>query len=80
LAWLVDHRLNRENQILAALGKHPKTPQDLTNDIYKDTPSSLRAAAERNVFAHLVDLLQRKKIAVQGPLAIDAFFCETEAK
>ena len=80
LTWLIDHRLNRENQILAALGKHPKTPQDLTNDIYKDTPSSLRAAAERNVFAHLVDLLQRKKIAVQGPLASDAFFCETEAK
>ncbi|MFT7107495.1 MAG: glyoxylase-like metal-dependent hydrolase (beta-lactamase superfamily II) [Yoonia sp.] len=80
LAWLVGHRQNRENQILATLAKHPKTTQNLTNEIYKDTPISLRAAAERNVFAHLVDLLQRKKIVVQGPLAIDALFYKTEAK
>ncbi|MFT6944683.1 MAG: glyoxylase-like metal-dependent hydrolase (beta-lactamase superfamily II) [Yoonia sp.] len=80
LAWLVGHRQNRENQILTALAKHSKTPQVLTSDIYKDTPANLRAAAERNVFAHLVDLLQRKKIAVRGPLAIDAYFYKTGAK
>jgi hypothetical protein len=65
---------------LTALAKHSKTPQVLTSDIYKDTPANLRAAAERNVFAHLVDLLQRKKIAVRGPLAIDAYFYKTGAK
>ncbi len=80
LEWLICHRKNREAQILAALAQHPKSPHELTAEIYKDTPVGLRAAAERNVFAHLVDLTQRKKIAVQGPLCIDAIFYETGGK
>ena len=74
LEWLLNHRRGREAQILSALRNGPATPRELTDDIYIDTPHNLRAAAERNVFAHLVDLLQRNEIAVVGPLSAHSTF------
>jgi glyoxylase-like metal-dependent hydrolase (beta-lactamase superfamily II) len=69
LEWLINHRRGREAQILAALRNGPATPRELADNIYVDTAHDLRAAAERNVFAHLVDLLKRNEIAVVGPLS-----------
>jgi glyoxylase-like metal-dependent hydrolase (beta-lactamase superfamily II) len=74
ITWLIAHRKTREAQIMKLLGQMPATPSELTKAIYKDTPVSLLLAAERNVFAHLVDLQQRGKVSVDGPLSAQAIF------
>lgn len=72
--WLITHRLSREADILTALSQGPADAATLTRQIYDETPSGLLPAAERNVFAHLVDLTQKNAIRPQGALAWDAIF------
>ena len=55
----IAHREMRERQILDALESGPATPRDLRERIYPDLHSSLEAAAELQMRAHL-DLLIRK--------------------
>jgi len=74
LDWLIEHRLMREAQILAALKDQSGTAQDLTARIYADTPAKLLPAAERNVFAHLVDLYGKSRVEPEGKLARTARF------
>lgn len=56
---LLDHRRRREGAILDALRDGPLTIDELTTKVYTDLGPSLRKAAARNVFAHLVDLQSR---------------------
>jgi len=74
LDWLINHRLTREAQILAALEDEPGTARDLAARIYTDTPGALLPAAERNVFAHLVDLTGKSKVEARGTLSAQARF------
>ncbi|MEY8838856.1 MBL fold metallo-hydrolase, partial [Cribrihabitans sp. XS_ASV171] len=46
--------------------------------IYTDTPASLLPAAERNVFAHLVDLHGRNLVRASPELAVEAIFQDAE--
>lgn len=73
-AWLLTHREGREASILQALTTGPATAAALAARIYTDTPTALLPAATRNVFAHLVELQQKNKIAPQGPLRWSAAF------
>lgn len=66
IAALRAHRLSREAQILAALRDGPLHPRDLAEMLYRDTPPVLLAAAERNVHAHLLALLDRGRVAAEG--------------
>ena len=50
---LLDHRLQREAAILAALGPQPRTSRAITAELYADVDPRLLRAAERNVIAHL---------------------------
>lgn len=50
---LLDHRLQREAAILAALGPAPRTSRAITAELYADVDPRLLRAAERNVIAHL---------------------------
>lgn len=79
IAWLIAHRLTREEQILAALATSAQTPAALTKAIYHDLAPGLRKAAERNVFAHLVDLYQRGKVCAKSGLSTGATFALTVA-
>ena len=74
LAELTRHRRGREAQILAALEAGPATIPDLTARVYHDTPGPLLPAAERNVFAHLVDLHSRALAKAEPALHPDARF------
>ncbi|MAM61111.1 MBL fold metallo-hydrolase [Maritimibacter sp. UBA3975] len=74
LAWLMDHRKGRERAILEALAEGPATVPTLTRTIYTDTPDTLIPAAERNVFAHLIDLATRGAVTASPKLAPDARF------
>lgn len=72
--WLVAHRKNRESAVLDALARGPSDVARLTAQIYVDTPASLLPAAERNIFAHLVDLVQRKIVQSDRDLSVSAIF------
>lgn len=74
LGWLVNHRKGREASILQALGSGPLNARDLARQIYTDISIALLPAAERNVFAHLVDLTGQFRVAPQGALSSDACF------
>lgn len=74
LAWLVSHRKGREASILQALRSGPADASDLAKRIYIDIPAALLPAAERNVFAHLVDLTGKSLISPQGKLSSQARF------
>ncbi|MCK8462397.1 MBL fold metallo-hydrolase [Aliiroseovarius sp. S1339] len=75
MAWLIAHRKSRENDILAALSHaRPIAIPALTRAIYTDTPAPLIPAAERNVFAHLIDLSTRKIVAAEPQLEAHADF------
>ncbi|KUP92701.1 MBL fold metallo-hydrolase [Tritonibacter horizontis] len=74
LAWLLAHRQQREAAILAHLAATPATAAALAAAIYTETPAALLGAAERNVFAHLVDLYQQKRIAPIGAMTATTSF------
>lgn len=71
---LLDHRASREGQILQALNSGPATPAELTARIYTDIDSRLLPVAERNVLAHLIDLIERKMALAIPNLAVGAKF------
>ncbi|MFN0115292.1 MAG: MBL fold metallo-hydrolase [Paracoccaceae bacterium] len=63
IAELARHRRGREAQILAALADAPGIPADLARRVYRDTAPALLPAAELNVLAHLIDLLERNLVS-----------------
>lgn len=74
LDWLIGHRMSREAAILDALADDPATAGTLAARIYTDTPAALLAAAERNVFAHLVDLVGKNRVTPEADLTASARF------
>lgn len=74
LDWLISHRQSREAAILSALNTAPATANTLASQIYTETPAALLPAAERNVFAHLVDLVGKSMVSPSGTLSADALF------
>ena len=69
LRWLIEHRRQREAQILSALDDGPATVAQLTKRIYTDIAPALWPAAERNVLAHLIDLQGKNRVQPQDQLA-----------
>ncbi len=72
--WLIRHRRDREASILTALEGPALTVPALTERIYTDTPPALLPAAQRNVFAHLIDLVSREKARATPRLEFTASF------
>ena len=77
LANLAAHRRAREAEILSALETGPAAIPALTRRIYTDVPPALLPAAERNVFAHLLDLTQRNRVSPVGPIGFSTVFRAT---
>lgn len=65
LDYLIDHRNQREAQILAALAAGPASAESIAARIYTDIPPALLPAAAQNVLAHLIELAAGGQ--VQGP-------------
>ncbi|MBI1492433.1 MBL fold metallo-hydrolase [Halocynthiibacter styelae] len=74
IAWLLNHRRSRETQIVAALRDGPASASTLTKRIYTDVNPALLPAAERNVLAHLIDLIQRGQAKPLGDLTAEVKF------
>ena len=72
--WLIHHRKQREKEIIAALKDGHVTAPDITAVVYQDTPQTLWPAAERNVLAHLIDLLNRSLVELDGNLERNSRF------
>jgi len=55
--WLVDHRLEREAKVAAALSDNPGlTSMELVPHVYQDVDENLYGLAERSLLAHLLKL------------------------
>lgn len=74
LDWLIAHRNAREAQILAAMTAGQLTSSEITSRIYVDVAASLIPAAQRNVFAHLIDLCAKGVVTALPTLSQDARF------
>ena len=62
--WQMEHRLERERQVVAALGKGLRSVEAIAWDIYpKNLKKGLRRTAERNVATHLEKLVSEGKVA-----------------
>lgn len=69
----LDHRLERERQIVDALAEGPATIKDLVPSMYADVDKRLWRAAANSVFAHLLALHRSGRAGpVDGPPTITA--------
>ena len=58
----IDHRLEREQQILAAIRAGADTVEQMVEKIYVDTPRYLFAAAGQSVVSHLMKLERENRV------------------
>jgi glyoxylase-like metal-dependent hydrolase (beta-lactamase superfamily II) len=62
----IKHRMEREQQVLAALRSGRETIGDITQLIYKDVSAALQRVAEFSVQAHLEKLMREGKVKKEG--------------
>lgn len=74
LAELLAHRQARGAEITERLRNGPATAKRLTSLIYTETPAALLPAAERNVLAHLIEMVDTSQAQVIGELSASATF------
>jgi len=69
---LIEHRLEREREILAALAKGLDTIPDMVGLIYAQVDKRLHGAAGRSVLAHLTHMVEERRVLADGPARISA--------
>jgi glyoxylase-like metal-dependent hydrolase (beta-lactamase superfamily II) len=62
----IDHRLEREQQILEALRQGDSTPDEITVRVYRGLKAQLLAIAGEGVVAHLVKLEREHRVQREG--------------
>jgi glyoxylase-like metal-dependent hydrolase (beta-lactamase superfamily II) len=62
----IDHRRQRERQVLDALGAGDRTPAQVVARVYAAVDPALHPAAELSVRAHLVKLVREERVKVVG--------------
>jgi glyoxylase-like metal-dependent hydrolase (beta-lactamase superfamily II) len=62
----IKHRMEREQQVLAALRSGRQTIGDITQLIYKDVSAALQRVAEFSVQAHLEKLMREGRVKSEG--------------
>lgn len=70
----IDHRAEREAEILAALGNGDATIEAIVARVYVGLDPRLVAAAGRSVLAHLIELVQNGAVASDGPPSLASRF------
>jgi glyoxylase-like metal-dependent hydrolase (beta-lactamase superfamily II) len=65
--WIIEHRLEREAKVLAALRANPDLPlRELVPHVYQDVPEKLYRVAERSLLAHLEKLREEGRAMLNG--------------
>ncbi|MEQ8440749.1 MAG: MBL fold metallo-hydrolase [Alphaproteobacteria bacterium] len=67
VADFIDHRLEREDQILACIAAGQHRIDQMVPSIYRDVPAKLHPAAARSVLAHLIHLWEQGRVACDAP-------------
>jgi glyoxylase-like metal-dependent hydrolase (beta-lactamase superfamily II) len=67
----IEHRHERERQILDCVDKGILKIRDMVPPMYNDVPEFMYPAAARSVFAAVVYMVERGELVGDGPLAID---------
>jgi glyoxylase-like metal-dependent hydrolase (beta-lactamase superfamily II) len=62
----VEHRRQRERQVLDALAEGLNTPAEIRARVYEDLDPRLFGAAEGSVLAHLAKLVDERRVRVEG--------------
>ena len=62
IQYYIDHRNERERQILATLADGPAKIKDIVKRLYTETPAELHEAAGKNVHVHLLKLRGEGKV------------------
>lgn len=70
----IDHRLDREAQILACIRDGLSTIPDMVARMYADVDKRLHPAASRSVLAHLIQLVAEGRVRVDGVGAQARYF------
>ena len=71
---LLNHRRQREDQILACLAQGPSRIPAMVALMYTDVPQHLHKAAGRSVHAHLVKMVEEGRVASDGSATADAVY------
>ena len=74
VSGLLDHRQQRQQQILEALNCGVRRIDKLVPRIYAELPKSMYPAAARSVLATMILLTERGSVMVDGDLSINAEF------
>lgn len=74
LAELIAHRRARRAAIVAALAEKPQRAAEIRAAVYGDLPSPLTPAADRNVLAHLIELIEDGVAELLDPISAAARF------
>ena len=72
--YQMEHRNEREGQIVSALERGPANAKELATEIYTEIPEHLLPAAARNVLAHLIDLDNRKVVSAEDKIGFESRF------
>ncbi len=70
----IEHREDRERQILACLASGPQNIPQMVAAMYRDVAPILHPAAARSVHAHLIHMAETGRVASDGPPAADAIY------
>ena len=71
---LIDHRLERADEIRACLADGVERIADMVPRMYSELPEGMYPAAARSVFSTLIYLIEREEAACDGPLEATARF------
>jgi glyoxylase-like metal-dependent hydrolase (beta-lactamase superfamily II) len=69
---LIDHRTQREAQVLACLEDGVPTIAEMVTRMYQDVPVMLHGAAARSVLAHVVQLCESGRVTCEGEISLHA--------
>ena len=74
LMWLLAHRQSREDQIREVLSDNPLSIHEIALAVYTDIDPRMMPAAERNLLAHLIDLVERSEARSDSLLHLNSRF------
>lgn len=70
----IDHRREREQQILACIASGVEEIREMVPKMYADYPEFMYPAAARSVYAAVVHLVEQGRLLSEGEMAIDGRF------
>jgi glyoxylase-like metal-dependent hydrolase (beta-lactamase superfamily II) len=68
----IDHRLDRESQVLEQLASGKRRIKDMVSEMYADVDKRLHPAACHSVLAHMIRLVELERAGCEGPPCVDS--------